>query len=255
MFESLVVLKVVQISDCHLYSDPNQQGYNDINPFRSLQQIFHDIASHSPDLVLVTGDVSGDESYQSYQHFITLWQQSTLCCDFVVLPGNHDDIALMHDVIPAKNLWTHYSLEQPLTIGHWQFPFLNTQTAGIAGHLSRPQLEQLSAHLSSAKRFQLIAAHHHPIACNSWMDKHSWDNAEELIQGISAYSIAKALIYGHIHHASEQRIKHCLLLSCPSTCWQWAMQSEFGVSAEPAGYRILHLGDQGDITTNIIRVD
>lgn len=246
----------MQISDCHLFAERDKTAYGTIQPYLSLGNILRNIIQLSPDLVLVTGDLSGDASDASYRHFLSLWLESGLGCQFVVLPGNHDDPCAMANVFAAENLWMHYSPLNPLTLGKWQFPLLNTKTDTTMGHLDDLQFAQLGELLNSnSDKYQLIAVHHHPIPCDAWMDKHGWDNGSALVELIAQHDSVKSVIYGHIHHASEQQIDQCWYMSCPSSCWQWAMQREFALSSEKPGYRILYLGDSGALETQIGRME
>ncbi|MFT4746161.1 MAG: Icc protein, partial [Congregibacter sp.] len=86
-------MNIIQISDCHLFSDTQKTGYNSINPYQSLQHILAEVKFHQPDVLLVTGDISGDGSGQSYQHFSKLLCETKIKCRIGIIPGNHDNQA------------------------------------------------------------------------------------------------------------------------------------------------------------------
>ena len=65
-------IRLCQISDCHLFADPSSVGYGDVNPYESLYRVLAQVAHSAPDGVIVTGDISGDDSEQSYAHFLAL---------------------------------------------------------------------------------------------------------------------------------------------------------------------------------------
>lgn len=249
------VIRIAQISDCHLFADVAKAGYANIAPYHSLASVLQNIATRQIDLLLITGDLSADGSAQSYVHFKNLLDQHAVSSKYVILPGNHDDTATLKQQFCAQNLWLHYPSQAPLTLGNWQIHLLNTKTVGTGGHISTQDLARLAQSLTHHQDyFQVVAAHHHPIPCDSWMDAHGWQNGAELVTILQTYSSVKAMIYGHIHAASEQVFNACIYLSCPSTCWQWAMQAEFGLSEQGPGYRLLELTDGGHINTTIIRV-
>jgi 3',5'-cyclic-AMP phosphodiesterase len=249
-----VVQKVIQISDCHLYSDLNKQGYAGINPYLSLRKVLADVAKQQADFLIVSGDLSADGSVASYQHFHALWQQSGIACPFVVLPGNHDSLEVMATQFSAHNLWSSYPFLQPLTLGRWQIQFINTKTSSSKGYVPPAQIEAFSQALSVSDSPQLLVVHHHPLPCNAWMDAHGWENAAQLLAVIETAPQLKGLIYGHIHSAKHEKLGTCDLLACPSTCWQWAMQAEFAHSTDLPGYRIITLENSGELNSHVIRV-
>jgi Icc protein len=250
------MIRIAQISDCHLFADTSKSSYAQIAPYYSLANVLNDIAPQHIDLLLITGDLSADGSAASYQHFKDLMVKHGINSHYVILPGNHDDLAILQQQFASANLWLHYPLHAPLTLANWQIHLLNTKTQGTGGELSMHELEDLSQALGKQRNyFQLVAAHHHPIPCESWMDAHGWQNGAELVRVLQDFDTVKAMIYGHIHAASEQYVDHCRYLACPSTCWQWAMQPEFGLSEHSPGYRILNLADSGQFNTEVFRVE
>lgn len=250
------MIRVAQISDCHLYADTNLSQYGEINPYLSLSQVLANLAQQPPDLLLITGDVSGDGSKLSYQHFKQLIKASGIMCRYVILPGNHDDLNNLQQQFEAENLWLAYPSESPLTLANWQFHLINTKTNASHGVMSRHSLQQLEQTLmSETECFHLIAAHHHPLPCHAWMDKHGWHNGSDVVAMLARYPAVKGMVHGHIHHASEQQRGDCCYMSCPSTCWQWAMEAQFALSPHKAGYRIVELAPSGQLSTKIIRVE
>ncbi|KXI30263.1 metallophosphoesterase [Paraglaciecola hydrolytica] len=250
------MIQLAQISDCHLFADMQQSAYGHINPYQSLGKVLVELVQHKLDLLLVTGDLSADGSAQSYQHFKQLVDASGITCPYVILPGNHDDIANLQQQFELEQLWLNYPCESPLTLANWQFHLLNTKTTTSNGALSIQTLVKLERALANASdHFHVIAAHHHPLPCNGWMDKHHWHNAIDFVATLSRYPAVKAMVHGHIHHASEQQIDNCNYMACPSTCWQWAMQAQFDISSQVAGYRLLQLTTNGQVATQIFRVE
>lgn len=248
------MLKIIQITDCHLFSDINKLGYNGINPFNSLKHVLQQVQRAKPDRVIVTGDISGDGSEQSYQHFIALLKQHSLTDILLAIPGNHDEPSFMQKHFPAKSLCLdspHFALDN-----NWHLHLLDTQTTqSSTGHLSLASLDALERYLSrNASDYHLIAAHHHPIPCDGWMDKHEWHNRLAFTSKVASHSAVKGVIYGHIHMDTEYQQDDCLYMACPSTCWQFANQKTFEVSVLKPGYRVLNLTRNGQIKTSVQRL-
>jgi Icc protein len=244
-------LTIVHLSDCHLFANTEQCGNGAINPYISLQSVLAKIAVLQADLVIASGDISGDESVHSYQHFQQLWRESTIRAPLMVLPGNHDNECLLADVLSKEYNWpTSLSLAP-----HWQVHGLNSKATGTQGSVSDQQLSTLAQQLKAHPDiYHLIAVHHHPIACGGWMDAHSWHNREGFMDLVACHPQVKAVVYGHIHHASEQMRQDCRFLSVPSTCWQWANQAEFACSGESPGYRVLTLYPDGQLSSQVERI-
>lgn len=250
------MLSLVQLSDCHLFADKKQCGYAQINPYESLSRLLAEVARQSPDVLLVSGDLSGDGSTTSYQHFKQLINDYGIQSHLLILPGNHDNTDILRQQFSPDNLWCDDPAAKPLVFGRWQIHLLNTKTAATSGDLSQTALQQLEYSLQQEPQlFHLVAAHHHPLPCNAWMDNHGWQNGGDLVSVLVRYPSVKAMLYGHIHHASEQQLGECRFLSSPSTCWQWAIQAQFGVSQQQAGYRTLVLADNGQLSTQIFRLE
>ena len=244
-------LTIVHLSDCHLFANTQQCGHGAINPYISLQSVLHNIALLQADLVIASGDISGDESVLSYQHFQQLWQQSGIGAPLMVLPGNHDNEDLLADLPSNQHNWPSSLSLAP----HWQVHGLNSKATGTQGSVSEQQLSILAEQLKARpEAYHLIAVHHHPIACGGWMDAHSWIDRQRFVDLVARHPQIKGVVYGHIHHASEHLQQHCRFLSVPSTCWQWANQAEFGCSDELPGYRVLTLHPDGQLSSQVERI-
>lgn len=246
-------MQIIQISDCHLFADIQKVGYQGIKPYLSLKGVLKEVSSHQPDLLLVTGDVSGDSSLNSYRHFKTLLIESGLTCKISIIPGNHDQLDMLRSEFSDNDLW----ITSPLNVfnNKWQIHLLNTYHQGALGHLSDQDLAALSHQLQqNPDKHHFIATHHHPLPCGGWMDKHEWLNRQEFTQLIGCYSTVKAVIYGHIHTDIETTINETLYMACPSTCWQWANTESFAVSELMPGFRVINLLENGQISTSVERI-
>src|SRR5690606_5938432 len=84
-------LRLIQITDTHLYRDPNAELLG-LNTQQSFDEILDLIAStHADadaDVILGTGDIAQDASVQSYHRFAA--GVARLNAPFYWIPGNHD---------------------------------------------------------------------------------------------------------------------------------------------------------------------
>ncbi len=245
------MIDLVQITDCHVFADHSKLGYNQVNPYLSLQRIIAQVEQLQPDVLVITGDISGDGSQQSYQLVAKLLKQVNLSTKIYLIPGNHDNLAYMQDSFPTQYLWlnqAHIDLGQS-----WHLHLLNTHHQATIGQVSQQSLQSLQQYLSThAEQFHLLAAHHHPIESGGWMDQHEWTNRDQLTALVTQHQCVKGMIYGHIHQPQATQHKHCLYMACPATCWQFANQAQFALNDKPPGYRHLTLLENGGIQTSVI---
>jgi Icc protein len=246
-------MKIIQISDCHLFADTQKVGYNNVNPLRSLERILAEVKVHRPDVLLVTGDITGDGSAESYQHFSSLIHEAKIDCQIGIIPGNHDNQEQLKATIREEYLWSNNS--RMVLPNHWHIHLLDTQYHQTVGHISEASLTSLTDYLSQhPHHYHLLAAHHHAIPCGGWMDKHEWINRQSFNTLVAEHPSIKGVVYGHIHMAIEQQIIHCLYMACPSTCWQFANKKSFAITDLMPGFRVINLQEKGQITTSILRL-
>lgn len=246
-------MKIIQITDCHLFADTHKVGYNNINPLHSLERILAEVKTHQPEVLLVTGDISGDGSEVSYQHFSHLLHKVKLDCQVGIIPGNHDNQARLAANVAAQHLW----LNQPQIRlpNQWHIHLLDTQYQQALGQITEHSLTSLAEYLDLyLDEYHLLAAHHHPIPCGGWMDKHDWTNRQEFNGLVAQHPSIKGIAYGHIHMSIEQQKKHCLYMACPSTCWQFTNNDSFSTSNLMPGYRVINLLEKGQLSTSVHRL-
>ena len=120
------MITLIQLSDCHLLKDKDKTGYAGIAPYDSLARVLSDIQNYivqevasEPQqrakyqlVVLVTGDISGDNSPESYQHFIALMEQhiEPAGIEWFVLAGNHDNNPYFEKYVGCRHLQSNDSL-------------------------------------------------------------------------------------------------------------------------------------------------
>jgi len=243
-------MRLVQISDCHLHADPGARARAGF-PLRQLEAVVAEVNRERPDMVLVTGDISNDETAASYQLAASILGR--LAAPWFWLAGNHDDPALMAE--------TRELLDE-LDIGDWRILMLDTRVSGQAhGELGAERLAELAARLEEDERPTLLAMHHPPLPVGSaWIDALGLKDREAFWQTLAAFGQVRAILCGHIHQAfaSHQRLEQgeVAVFGCPSTTDQFLAGAEtFAIDeASRPGYRVLDLGD-ADMTTWVERVD
>lgn len=243
-------MRLVQISDCHLLAYKNHAVYA-VNPYESLEQVLSLIAQDPPDALIATGDISGDDSAESYGHFIELMARYLPACEWRVIPGNHDNNAqflpsFSGHILKAGASWA---------LGEWRVHGLDTRYEDARGTVQTNELRALGEDIvNHSEARHLLALHHNPVPTGSWMDRHCLENAAALEDWLSVYPQIAGIIHGHIHAEVENTFAGVRVLSVPSTCWQWDLQPEFAVCDKAPGFREMYLPPQGEWTSTIRRV-
>ncbi|HEY3486882.1 MAG TPA: phosphodiesterase, partial [Gammaproteobacteria bacterium] len=210
--------KLVQLTDCHLLADC-AADYKGVNPSRSLKQVCEHIAEHHPDtgLLVLTGDLSQDESVESYTRLCSLVSQFKV--PVYALPGNHDNLQNMRVAFGDK-----IEINQSIVLEPWKIHLLNSTVPGeTAGMLGASELDRLQQQLRlHSDAPSLIALHHHPVIIGSdWMDRLGLRNADALLSILHCHQQVKAVLFGHIHQAFHHRQGSITYLGTPSTCVQF----------------------------------
>ncbi|QSA97976.1 3',5'-cyclic-AMP phosphodiesterase [Methylococcus sp. EFPC2] len=246
-------VRIVQLTDFHLLADPAEamMGINTDASFRSVLAAAH--AAHwPPDLCLLTGDLAQEARPQTYRRLRAYLEELGVPC--YCLPGNHDSPAVIAEHLAGASVF----YQRTLLLPDWQIVFLDSTIAGDpGGFLADEQLAALEdALLAHPDRHVLVALHHSPLATGSqWLDTMRVENAEEFLALLARYPRVRAVVYGHVHQAMDERIGDLRLIAAPSTCFQFKPASgDFALDPLPPGYRWIELYPDGRIETGVERV-
>jgi len=248
-------IRVLQLTDCHLFKDDSGRLLG-VDTFASLRDVI-DFAMEMkgpPDVVLLTGDLSQDESPESYERLVDL--VGRIPAPKYYLPGNHDKPALMAEVFAGRQ--GAIQSERTLVRGRWQLLLLNSTVADqVGGHLDSDELARLDQHLAdNLDLFAMVCMHHHPLSVNSqWIDTIGLDNSAELFEILDRHANVRALLWGHIHQQYDGDRKGLILMASPSTCVQFKPNvAVFGVDAQAPGFRWIELDDDGAVRSEVHRL-
>ncbi len=243
-------MRLVQISDCHLHADPAARARAGF-PLRQLEAVVQAVNRERPDMVLVTGDLSNDETAASYQ--LATRSLGRLAAPWFWLAGNHDDPALMAE---SRELLDELDLDA------WRLLLLDTRVSGQPhGELGAEGLAMLAERLEQDSRPTLIAMHHPPLPVGSaWIDALGLEDREDFWHTLSPFTQVRAIFCGHVHQAfaSHQHLADAevAVYACPSTTDQFLPGAEaFAIDeASRPGYRVIDLLE-GELITWVERVD
>ncbi|QFU02588.1 3',5'-cyclic adenosine monophosphate phosphodiesterase CpdA [Halomonas sp. THAF5a] len=242
-------MRLVQITDCHLHADPAARGRIGV-PLGQLEAVIAAVNREKPDRVVVSGDISQDETAASYA--LATRTLSKLEAPWAWLPGNHDSPELMVE---------HQSLPAELDLGDWRALLLDTRVPGREGGELGPQrLTALDARLAGDDRPTLLVMHHPPLSIGTaWLDAIGLADAEAFWRCLAPYGQVRAVCFGHVHQAFEgaQALagRRVAVYGCPAASDQFlpgAATFALDEAARP-GYRVLDLAP-GGIETRVGRV-
>lgn len=242
--------RILQITDTHLLGDP-AAIYRGWQVSASLQAVIEHIQAHEaqPDAILLTGDLSQDETNESYA--LLRSQLAPLPAPLWALPGNHDAATQLQATLQPELYLGH------VDIPGWRVILLNTQQHGeTAGRLSESELRRLEHSLQNCPANALVVTHHPAFDVGSqWLDNIGLTNKDALLDTLKEHSQVRLLLCGHIHQQWDSWLSDIHLLGSPSTCRQFLPGSEnFSEDAQAPGYRWLELAPDGSYQTRVERV-
>jgi len=244
-------LKLLQISDTHLHAaaDSRMRGVTTYATLRAVLEQAQRDRRWPVDAILATGDIVQDESRAGYERFRATLEP--LGVPVYSIPGNHDDPALMSEILTSGS----FHLGGELRHSKWSVVLLSTFLAGEdAGGLGQARLTGLRKALAAhAGQHILVAMHHHPLPMGStWLDGVALRDAQAFWQIIDAHPQVSVVVCGHVHQASDRTRNRVRFLSTPSTCAQFLPGNEFfALDDRPPGMRWLELFDDGRIETEV----
>jgi len=232
----------------HLRADPSARLLG-VDTTHSLRAVLDQaLTEATPDALLVTGDVSHDPEPAAYQRFAAIlaerFQGPVLC-----LAGNHDLAAPMAELMAEPSV---------LQLPGWDVIGIDSHVDDeVEATLTARDMKDLEENLSNAgRRHVLIATHHPPLEVGCpWLDKDRIQNGQELLESLSEHPGVKGMVFGHAHQVVESVYRDIVLLGAPSTCFQFAPNTQtFGIDDTMPGYRWLYLDADGTVRSEVRRV-
>jgi Icc protein len=248
-------LTIVQITDCHLFADP-EESLRDIATRPRLRQVIADIRRRVADfdVLIVTGDTANDEAAETYEAFrdeLDGWTERLR-----IVPGNHDDRAALLRLFPNGCEPIGERIGFVIETSDWVVIGLDSQLSGeTAGRLGGEQLAWLRSRLDAASGLDaLLFLHHPPIPVGSaWLDEIGLEDAAELGALISARPRVRAVISGHVHQEVSGSIGGAPVHTTPAVGPQFRPRTaSLEIDPGPPAYRIVELHPAGTWSTTVV---
>lgn len=245
-------ITIVQITDLHLLADREARllGYG---THTMLTKTVDAIRKHAvrPDACFVTGDISQDESEESYE--LARAELGRLDMPIFWIPGNHDDSERAAAVFgKSSNMHRLSTLATP----SWDFIALDTCRRGAdEGYLNDADFRRFTADVQAAasagKRISVIM-HHHPVPVETpLLDKYVLQGNQSLLTLLDSTPQINLLICGHVHGDYRLQHGHQTIEACPATCFQWEKGTSALKTEDSRGFKIFSFSPHGYESTLI----
>ncbi|MDQ2631851.1 MAG: phosphodiesterase [Actinomycetota bacterium] len=242
---------LAQISDLHIGA--SEKG---IDPVPHLEAVVEAIRAlpNEVDAVLVSGDLTHDGGQSEFRLVRDLLER--LGVPLHVLPGNHDDRALLReafDLPGAGDEPVNYSVD----VGELRLVAFDSNVPGQdPGRYDPDQLRWLDAELAARpERPTLLAMHHPPLATavREWDEINLEPGQRPLLAEVVArHPQLRAIVGGHLHRIAASALAGCPVVSAPSTYQQARPDFESeGVEFVPVPGFAIHALLDGELSSQI----
>lgn len=255
-------MRIAQLTDLHL--DPDEPCPHGVDTAANARAAVAALRLRSPDLVLVTGDLA---LHAGSRPAYTLCREilDELACDYLVMPGNHDDVELFFATFGKRYLAEDGLLDRRVQVAGRDIVLLDS----ASGKVLEAQLDWLDAVLWSlqqdeqrgAKARGVLIAIHHPIVggISRYMEKnYGLVGREQLLDLLAGYAdrLDVTVLSGHYHTDADVVVRRVRQLVTPSTYVEIdPSQGVFHSVGNRPGYRLLDWSDDGRIETSVEYAD
>lgn len=256
-------MRLLQLSDSHLLADPMAQCRGRLPQLQLGEALLQarlalGRIAGSADLLLISGDLCHDESWQGYAILrdLLIDLQRDQGIRIALLPGNHDHPQLLRAV-----LGRHGAVAPMLVTGTAaDLVLLDSHRPGCdAGWLGTEQLLWLQRVLAERRAAPLLVALHHPPVAigDPDFDAIALRDGPALLDLLQPESDLRAVLFGHIHQHWQDAFPgrpEVQLLGCPSTLCSFGpvQPCPLNRAAEPGG-RLLEIGADGVLQQRLLR--
>jgi 3',5'-cyclic AMP phosphodiesterase CpdA len=253
---------IAQISDTHL-SARGQKTCRVAPMANNLRRCVESINAFvpAPDVVLVSGDVTNDFAVNEAELAAEILSDLTM--PFYVVPGNHDDRAVLAKVFGPKHcaMSSGGFLDYVIEAFALRIIALDTLDVGNAGgRIDAVQLDWLRTQLDAAPdQPTVIVAHHPPLKLGvPETDQDGFVGANALGKLLAEYSNIERFMCGHVHLHTNTLWCGTLVTTAPSIGMQLvldlvdASESKFAL-ADPA-YLLHYWTEEQSLVTHCIQL-
>lgn len=217
---------LAQISDMHLMTGPRVDAAGrQFDHAAQLRQAFEAMREFKPDAILATGDLVNDARPDEYEVLAEALRDPP--APLYVLPGNHDDRALLREALPDhRYLPRGENLSYTIDEYPVRLVCLDQITPGETYGVFTDELaEWLDVSLASNPTKQsLIALHHPPFPTHDKLfDQIGLHDADRFASVLDRRPQAVRIVCGHHHRAGIGQVGETPVIVAPSTAWTYSL--------------------------------
>jgi len=244
-------LLLAQLSDLHIGA-----AEDGADPVAHLEAVVAAVRSlpNQPDAALVSGDLTHDGGPREYRIARELLAEMGI--PLHVLPGNHDDRALLREAFGLSGAGEE-PINYSVDVGELRLLAFDSNVPGQdPGRYGPEQLSWLDFELrAEPDRPTLLALHHPPLvtAVREWDGINLEPGQRQLLaEVVVAHPQLLAIVGGHLHRIAASSLAGCPVVSCPSTYLQARPDFETeGVDFVPVPGFALHALLEGELSSQI----
>ena len=246
-------VRLLQLTDTHVVADPDGTVRGAKTLPRLQACLEHARRHYFPvDALALTGDIVHDEpaAYGAVELLL-----EPLGVPILLIPGNHDlpdEMRRRFDRLP-------FQVGGEFRTRHgWQVLLLESwfaESTNGEGRLGTSQLEHVRQALDAAPTpHAFVFLHHPPVPMDSpALDQLGLLDAHELCDTLAAHRHVRGVCWGHAHQALDLYTAGDVRFMCtPATAMQFRPRRDFAVDDRPPGYRIIDLGPDGAIASEVV---
>ncbi len=224
---------IVQISDLHI-TTPSKKAYGVASTGDNLSLCVDHInqLKPQPDLVLVTGDICNENSFDELINAKNLLDE--LNYPYYVMPGNHDTRNDLTAVFGTVHCPVSFEENNPSSFISYIIDYKALRMIAIdstikgksGGELCKNRLAWLKDQLDKEQnKPTIIIMHHPPIKLGVFeTDMDIFIGTEKLGKLLNNYSNIKAILSGHIHRHTHTLWSNTVVITAPSTSMELMLE-------------------------------
>ena len=248
--------QILHLSDLHLLADPRGQ-VRGVPTWETFERVLDLVREQYCDCsrIVLTGDIAHDESTETYVRLHARLGELLERC--LVVPGNHDDRRSIAEIFGACTPTDDGRIAFDAQTGDWRLIGLDSHVPGeTSGCLTDRQLRWLDSVLArEVERPTIVFVHHPPVPIHSpWLDKIRLNQPEHLMDIIARAPQARVVAVGHIHQEFVAQVSGALVVSAPSTAFQFRPRTcRMQIDRLAPGFRVYEL-DEHALSTYVVRL-
>lgn len=234
-------MRIAHLSDLHI--DSSKDEIYGVKPYENLLRAISLLESYKDiDFAVITGDISNDGCRSSC--LLADKALAHLRFPVYIINGNHDNAQDIFETAFSKFKY------EPIFCRE-EIDFISVNTVAIAedgtnrsrGVLSEQDLDRIKSILAAGERKKIVLMHHPATETGSWLDKRILENRRAFKNCISSSDRVIAVLSGHNHYATSERIGNCLFCTAPSISTSFDKNLKPFEEAHHPGFNVLSINN------------